>query len=566
MFTQGSKSIFIALVFAALSVLVTAECPNACSSHGKCGAFDACQCYRNWMSNDCSERICQFGLAHVDTPKGDLDSSSGVLYSPESTGSNSIIAGSRVAKPLIVGDNMYPRGTYEKYPNMVDSRNNVLSNTAHGYMECSNKGICDRSAGTCTCFDGYDGSACQRASCPSSSAGFCSGHGMCSTVKEIARFDSNNTYALWDEYSTMGCICDPGYDGPDCSEMKCKFGADPLYYDDKQNIRYSNYTFVLWNIDKEAADADLGRDKNSAWKGNFSIVFYDYNGQDWHTSPIDIKATCDDITNALEALPNNVIAAGSVLCSLDTPSFGSYVSDTGLTTGTNTATQPFMNSGVADGFPIALENTYTITAKKYWSLTGYRPFVGTKFTLAFPSNPGDLKQPDIDIYLDGMRPTVTTGASGDSAPVYTWVYPNGFSGENFDFVPDECIDLKVKLTNIVSTGINKLVFSQDSDKILLKKCLGDADGDPSNNNDNKKTDTQDALYNWDYGITIAGPTYDTGAAATYDALLLTNTLLNPHLIKLVDNSKVSLTKLCNTTTGYYNGVSFFCKCCNWLLQ
>ena len=28
-----------------------------------------CICNRNWQSNDCSERVCMFGLAHVDTPK-----------------------------------------------------------------------------------------------------------------------------------------------------------------------------------------------------------------------------------------------------------------------------------------------------------------------------------------------------------------------------------------------------------------------------------------------------------------------------------------------------------------
>ena len=37
-----------------------AECPNACSSHGRCGAYDMCLCYRNWMANDCSERMFHF--------------------------------------------------------------------------------------------------------------------------------------------------------------------------------------------------------------------------------------------------------------------------------------------------------------------------------------------------------------------------------------------------------------------------------------------------------------------------------------------------------------------------
>lgn len=150
------KFVLVTLVLAALAAMISAECPNACSSHGKCGAYDSCECYRNWMSNDCSERVCQFGLAHVDSPKGDLDSSSGVLYSPESLSAhdsaasdyNAITPGSRIATPVVVNDAMYPKGTYEKYPNMVTSTNFILSNTAHDYMECSNKGICDRADGT----------------------------------------------------------------------------------------------------------------------------------------------------------------------------------------------------------------------------------------------------------------------------------------------------------------------------------------------------------------------------------------------------------------------------------
>ena len=31
------------------------ECPNACTGHGSCEAFDACKCHKNWMANDCSE-------------------------------------------------------------------------------------------------------------------------------------------------------------------------------------------------------------------------------------------------------------------------------------------------------------------------------------------------------------------------------------------------------------------------------------------------------------------------------------------------------------------------------
>lgn len=42
-------------------------------------------------------------------------------------------------------------------------------------VECSDAGLCDRDTGECRCFDGYDGSACQRSACPND----CSGHGQC---------------------------------------------------------------------------------------------------------------------------------------------------------------------------------------------------------------------------------------------------------------------------------------------------------------------------------------------------------------------------------------------------
>lgn len=70
----------------------------------------------------------------------------------------------------------------------------VLVNTAHYYMECSNKGLCDRLAGTCVCFIGYEGHSCERASCPNG----CSGHGVCKTTRELADDHFANVYELWD--------------------------------------------------------------------------------------------------------------------------------------------------------------------------------------------------------------------------------------------------------------------------------------------------------------------------------------------------------------------------------
>ena len=58
-----------ALLSVAFLGRVEAECANACNGHGKCTSYDMCICHRNWQANDCSERVCMHGLAHVDTPK-----------------------------------------------------------------------------------------------------------------------------------------------------------------------------------------------------------------------------------------------------------------------------------------------------------------------------------------------------------------------------------------------------------------------------------------------------------------------------------------------------------------
>ena len=284
---------FLLLLVSFVALLgVKAECPNACSGHGDCTRYDMCDCNRNWQAADCSERTCQFGLAHVDTPKGDLDMSGGSLTGPGS----SVISGSMV----------YPYGTTEQFPDMADASGTTLLNSAHYYMECSNKGMCNRQDGVCECFEGYEGSACQRASCPND----CSNHGVCKSIFQIAEADNSNTYELWDKYSTMGCYCDPGYFGPDCSLRECKHGVDPLYIDDEANARYSQFTILL---DGDSADPE----------GDFSITFYDVFGEDWETDPITFDSTdsCDVITAALEGLPNDVIPADSVSCTFDLTSY-----------------------------------------------------------------------------------------------------------------------------------------------------------------------------------------------------------------------------------------------------
>lgn len=419
-----------------------------------------CTCYRNWMSNDCSERICQFGLAHVDTPKGDLDASSGALTGPGTT--------------VAVNSPMYPTGTSEQFPNMLDSDQNQVTNSAHYYMECSNKGTCDRQSGNCQCFDGYGGSACQRAECPDTGSGVCSGHGTCENIKTIAAWDNNNIYKLWDEQATMGCVCDGGYSGVNCEEKMCKFGADPLYQDSFQTIRYSNWTYSIYT---KASSAVV--------KGNYSLVFTDATGEDWSTTPIDIGATCADVSTALESIPNNVIQYQSVLCH-------KWPADT-----------------VWQSNPAVYEPVDTSATTSH-----------AKFSLAFPQNPGKLTDLKINTHLDGTRTTLFTNEATSTLNWY--IFSNGFYGEDYDHVPDLCDGVLVRLiqSGAGSDTYDQLTSISAAELILLKKCLGDANGDET---DNLATD----VHNWDYGSDI-----------------------NPHLIKLVDATQELLDYTDPDTTHY----------------
>lgn len=327
---------------------------------------------------------------------------------------------------------MFPYGTSEQYPNMVDAQGNVLTNTGHEYRECSNKGICDRTTGTCACFEGYDGSACQRASCPTSEAGVCSGHGTCETIKEISARDFNNIYQLWDEEKTMGCVCDGGYTGADCSQKVCKFGTDPLYFDESATKRYSNYTYLFYS-----------KDMSATLTGNYSIVFYDAVGEDWETVPIAWNSSCSTVIEALEGLPNNVIAYDSIRC------YKSSDNEGGPT-------------------PDANRNIYS------------------QYTIAFPMNPGKLPQIEINKYLDGSRPTLFTD---ETVSTLTWnIFPNGFIGEHVDMVPDLCEGVFVQLNQASPTQYLSGLDAQTTK--ALKRCLGTSDNDDSNNVD---------VYNWDYG-------------------------------------------------------------------
>merc|ERR1719502_2382497 len=332
---------------------------------------------QNYQGNDCSERTCYFGIAHVDTPKGDLNAD-GMVSGPLTT--------------VITGSEVYPWGTTEQYPN-------ADANEGHFYMECSNKGICDRKSGECDCFDGYTGTACSRAACPND----CSGHGTCESIKELAEMRSYDTnehdvsttrvagsanhhgydasieesysYNLWDQDKTMGCKCDPVYYGADCSLKKCKYGVDPLFYDHEGVIRQ---TTVVHVGSGGTASANLG--------GTFKIVFYDVFGEKYVTKPIAARgASAETVKLALQALPNGVIAKNNQDVTAEQPNAVSVSAQ-------KSASAPGVDQAGGIGGGIYLDTGNTGEGAGL----GTKDDTGSEYTISFKTNPGILKSIEID--------------------------------------------------------------------------------------------------------------------------------------------------------------------------
>jgi len=170
-----------------LIAVVAAHCPNGCNGHGSCGTDDTCTCYirggddgKNgypaWTFPDCSGRTCPMDKAWI----GDVRA----------------------------------------------------ANDVHPLAECSNKGICDRKTGECQCFANYDGIACERTVCPNA----CSDAGVCFTQEQLSKeaypgliSGSTGQYSTsWDATKHVGCLCDFGRRGPDCSLIECPSGPDVM--------------------------------------------------------------------------------------------------------------------------------------------------------------------------------------------------------------------------------------------------------------------------------------------------------------------------------------------------
>ena len=239
------------LTLALLIGAAAASCPNDCSGNGECNIYSACECYRNWMGADCSERTCMYGVAFVDTPQGDLNSDSFVstelfrtrasndkdweIY-PYYAGWGSVNYrwdGMNTAGGIAAGSAAYKTGVTVE----GDS-----GGEAHFYKECSAKGDCDRASGLCTCFPGYEGKACKRASCPG--GGTCSGHGVCEDVASLSW--SKPALASWTTKATAA--------GATTIAVSKDLSSDAALIADLPYIRFGRYMNESVKVTAIAAD------------------------------------------------------------------------------------------------------------------------------------------------------------------------------------------------------------------------------------------------------------------------------------------------------------------------
>ena len=146
------------------------------------------------MGGDCSQRVCGFTRAYVNTPIGDVNGDGAIdmkVNRRESDG-----AWETEAYSIEYGSG---RGALDGV------KEQLYWDEGHFYTECGSVGICDRTTGICDCFPGYGGASCQRTACPGRIDGeiirdtvVCSGHGLCVPAYDSLELD----YKLWDQVNT----------------------------------------------------------------------------------------------------------------------------------------------------------------------------------------------------------------------------------------------------------------------------------------------------------------------------------------------------------------------------
>ena len=394
---------------------------------------------------------------------------------------------------------------------MTDSDHNVMTQSAHEYAECSNAGLCDRKTGTCLCQPGFEGASCQRMSCPnylSSSSpvkyhaymGECSGHGVCRTLRSIAKKDYNTRYNLWDSDQSTACICDKGYFGGDCHMRSCKYDLDPLYLDDVTPMQYGRYYLPLLTTASDATFSD-----GTGQPGTYNIAYYDLLGKPYYTSPLSHSSDCNDIVAALENLPNRLIPKGLTYCQelnifelnpLEKRPAWDFTRLSRYTAymSTDATYTPRVHRWRVNptfwlaGFESSFDTNTTSKMNPATASDKSKYLSGKIFWLEFLGNYGERKEPEINLHTDinSKRPTMTV----NKGQLFTSVWSDGQRSEGINYWANHCHGLTVSIK--IEPGLTYLTGFGKGEKNLLKKCLGGSDHDESNNGDA-------SAVSWDHG-------------------------------------------------------------------
>ena len=173
LFKKNIDVLFLLILLGLYAVGVTSQCNKNCNQNGECDFWGRCHCFAGYEGLDCGSRSCPKGKSFADIAHAD--------------------------------------------------------DTAHREVTCSGRGTCISATGQCKCLDGYHGPDCGQTKCPND----CNNNGKCLSLRDSAiQYDGfalnySTSYGLWDADLIYGCVCDPGWQGYDCSEQTCDVGVDP---------------------------------------------------------------------------------------------------------------------------------------------------------------------------------------------------------------------------------------------------------------------------------------------------------------------------------------------------
>lgn len=208
----------------------------------------------------------------------------------------------------------------------------------------------------------------------------------------------------------------------------CPYGIDPLSTDGGNSVRVPTWTF---HFEDAAGIEGAG--------GDWRIHFFDVYGEDWITESLSINATCNEITNALESLPNDVIHEGTLECKHQLPDSST-----------------------------------------------------SKYEIMFMGNPGKLRIPEIIAMDDTGRHTLRkSGMVAYTGLDTVVVYDKGVTGEFYDYFGTRC-DVTITVTDMAQGhyGAVQMATVVSGTERTLKSCLGDSNGVSWDNV---------GVENWDYG-------------------------------------------------------------------